>query len=222
MRAKTSTARHGSAPVSQIYAHRSESTYPEHYQAHCSSIDTVGDVLDKQEETYHIAYFQGYREFREIGLPSELPAEMKEAILERPELIKARNRIQELVTKADFAAAENEKYEYRKLHTRIRLSELYRYQAQWVWERRDLRTVSRGKVEPECLESNPCSRALALIMPELGCIAETLSSAESLSFDEKLLFARHLLTQCRRDYDVDRNLHSPTVSVKPHPPPRGL
>lgn len=68
---------------------------------------------------YHIAYFQGYRKFREIGLPSELPAEMKEAILERPGLIKARNRIQELVTKADFAAAEFEKYEHRKLHTRV-------------------------------------------------------------------------------------------------------
>ena len=123
--------------MSQIYAHWSESTYLEHYHAHCSLIDTVSDVLDEQEEMYHMAYFQGYRQFWEIGLPSELPAKMKEAILERPELIESRNRIQELVTKAGFAAAENEKYEYRKLHTHIQLSELYHYQAEWFQERRD-------------------------------------------------------------------------------------
>lgn len=38
-------------------------------------------------------------------------------------------------------------------------------------------------------------------MHEPGCIAEILSSKEPLSFDEKLLFAKHLLTLCRRDYD---------------------
>lgn len=38
-------------------------------------------------------------------------------------------------------------------------------------------------------------------MHEPGCIAETLSSKEPLSFDEKLLFAKHLLKLCRRDYD---------------------
>jgi hypothetical protein len=188
--------------VSQIYAHRSESTYPEHYQAHCSSIDTVGDVLDEEEETYHIAYFQGYRQFREVGLPSELPAEMKEAILRRPELVEARDRLQELLTKADFLAAEHAKHEYRKLHTHIRLSELYRHQSEWFQERRDWRVLNRGRNDPECPESNTCTRALALIMPELGSLAAALSSSEPLSFDERLLFAEQLLTQCRRDYDV--------------------
>ena len=202
MRAKTSTARHGSAPMSQIYTHQSESTYLEHYQAHCSSINTVSDVLDEEEEMYHIAYFQGYRQFQEIGFPSELPAEMKEAILERPELIKARNRIQELVTKADFAAAEFEKYEYRKLHTRIQLSKLYCYQAEWFQERRDRRVLNQGRNDPECPESNTCMHALALIIPELERLAATLSSTEPLSFDERLLFAEQLLTQCRHDYDV--------------------
>lgn len=39
-------------------------------------------------------------------------------------------------------------------------------------------------------------------MPELGYIAEMLSSAEPLSFDKKLLFTRHLLIQCHYDYDM--------------------
>ncbi|RDH29538.1 hypothetical protein BDQ94DRAFT_173810 [Aspergillus welwitschiae] len=75
-------SRHGSAPVSQIYSYKSEGMYPTHYQAHCSSIDTFGDVLDEEEETYHIEYFQGYGQFREVGLSQELPAELEEAILQ--------------------------------------------------------------------------------------------------------------------------------------------
>jgi hypothetical protein len=39
-------------------------------------------------------------------------------------------------------------------------------------------------------------------MPELGCLAATLTSTKPLSFDQRLLFAEQLLTQCRRDYDV--------------------
>ena len=38
-------------------------------------------------------------------------------------------------------------------------------------------------------------------MPELECLAATLSSTEPLSFDEILLFAGQLLTQCCCDYD---------------------
>lgn len=90
------TGRHGSAPVSQIFGHKSAKTYPEHYQAHCSSIDTVGDVLD-EEETHHIEYFQGYEQFREVGLPRELSAEEKEAILECPELVARRDCIEQLL-----------------------------------------------------------------------------------------------------------------------------
>ncbi|KAK1141018.1 hypothetical protein N8T08_009675 [Aspergillus melleus] len=194
--------RHGSAPVSQIYGHKNEGTYPTYYQAHCSSIDTVGDVLDEEEETYHIDYFQGYGQFREVGLPHELPAEVEETILQRPELVAIRARIEQLDTKADPEAINFKKNEYRKVLISIRLSELHHYQAQWVRERRDWRILNRGKNPHESLESNAYTRALTQIMPEMGCIAETLSSAEPLSHEEKLLFGNQLLTQCRRDYDV--------------------
>ncbi|PLB48229.1 hypothetical protein P170DRAFT_360496, partial [Aspergillus steynii IBT 23096] len=195
-------ARHGSAPVSQIYAHRSESTYPEHYQAHCSSIDTVGDVLDEGEETYHIEYFQSYRQFREVGLPCELPAEMEVAIMKMPEIVEARDRIKQLLDNADHFGAAEEEQEYRKLYTRIQLSELHRFQHEWVQERRQRRVLNRGKDEPDWPEGNTRTRALALIMPELDHLGATLSIPKQLAFDERLLFAEQLLTQCRRDYNV--------------------
>lgn len=39
-------------------------------------------------------------------------------------------------------------------------------------------------------------------MPELEFLGAALSSAEPLSFNQKLLFAESILTQCHRDYDV--------------------
>lgn len=162
----------------------------------------MGDVLNEKEDTSHIDYFQGHRQFRELGLPRELPAEVKEAILAFPELVVIRSRIQELIEKGEFEAVEYERLQHKKKLVRLRLSELHRYQAQWVRERRDRRIVNREKEDPDTLESNACTDALAQIMPELGCIAATLASGKPLSFDEKLLFAEQLLIQCRRDYDV--------------------
>ncbi len=160
-------------------------------------------MLDEEEETYHIEYFQGYGQFREVGLPQELSAELEEAILRREELTNLRAYIVLLCEKGENAEIVNfYKNEYRKTLVSIRQLELRRYQTQWVRERRDQRILTRGKNQHESLESDACTRALTLIMPEVGYIAETLCSAEPLTHDQKLLFGSQLLTQCRRDYDV--------------------
>ncbi|RJE17657.1 hypothetical protein PHISCL_10007 [Aspergillus sclerotialis] len=158
-------ARHGSAPVSQIYSHRSASTYPEHYLAHCSSIDTVGDVLDEPNETYHIEYWQGYRQFREVGFPTTLPAEKEKSILENAELVGLKSRIQDLLGKGDLAAAESVKREYRRKQVRLRVDELSRHQGEWFRERRDQRILNRGNGDVECAENHTCARALVRICP---------------------------------------------------------
>jgi hypothetical protein len=158
--------------------------------------------LDEEEETYHIEYFQGYGQFREVGLPQELPAELEEAILQREELTSLRAHIARCGKGESTEDVNFYKNEYRKTLTSIRQSELHRYQTQWVRERRDQRILSRGKNPHESLQSDACTRALTLIMPEVRYIAETLCSAEPLTHDQKLLFGSQLLTQCRRDYDV--------------------
>lgn len=114
-----------------------------------------------------------------------------------------RDCIKQLVAdQASSADVDYERWEYRKSFVSIRLSELGCYKADWFEERRKQQILSRGKAKPENLENNPCSQALALIMPKLGCLAEMLSSTEPLSFEEKLLFTKHLLKQCCCDYDV--------------------
>lgn len=159
-------------------------------------------MLDEEEETYHIEYFQGYGQFREVGLPQELPAELEEAILQREELTNLRDHIVRCEKEENVEIVNSYKNEYRKTLTSIRQSELHRYQTQWVRERRDQRILARGKGQREPLGGDACTRALTLIMPEVGYIAETLCSAEPLTHDQKLSFGNQLLTQCRRDYDV--------------------
>ncbi|KAJ5500694.1 hypothetical protein N7453_009745 [Penicillium expansum] len=194
--------RHGSAPVSQIMAHKGAGTFPEHYQAHCSSIDTVSAILDEDNESDHIEYFQGYMQFYERGLPSELPAETKESILEKPDMLEMRDRMKIFEQNHDENSLKNEKLEYRKALVRHRLFELKQYQNRWVRKKRDQKIINRGKKEPTHLENDISTRAQMLIMPEVARIATAMSCNKELSFDEKLLFVQDLQTQCARDFDV--------------------
>lgn len=95
-------------------AHQGLGTFPEHFQAHCSSIDTVSAVLDEEDRSDHIEYFQGYVQFYERGLPGELPAETKESILEKPDMLKIRDRIELFEQSHDEKSLKSEKLIYRK------------------------------------------------------------------------------------------------------------
>ncbi|KAJ5274114.1 hypothetical protein N7478_009239 [Penicillium angulare] len=174
-------------------AHQGPYTFPEHYKAHCSSIDTVSAVVDEADQSDHIEYFQGYVQFYERGLPSELPAEVKKSILEKPDMFERSH---------DANSFEHEQLECRKALVRHRLSELKQYQNRWVREKRDQKIINRGKEEPAHLENDICTRAQMLIMPEVARIATAMSCTKELSFDEKLLFVQDLQTQCVPDFDV--------------------
>ena len=183
-------------------AHRGPGTFPEHYQAHCSSIDTVSAVLDEENQPDHIEYFQGYVQFYERGLPGELTAETKESILDKPDMVEIRDRIKFFEQSRDEKSLKNGKLEYRKALVRHRLFELKQYQNRWVQEKRDQKILNRGKEEPMPLENDIRTRAQMLIMPEAARIATAMSCAKVLSFDEKLLLVQDLQTQCSRDFDV--------------------
>lgn len=195
--------RHGSALVSQIYGHKGAGTYPKDYLLHCSSIDTVSAVLDEEDQSEHIEYFQGFERFYEPGLPGKLPAGIEQSILVNPELLEIRSRIERLEDQnADKESINAERLNYKKTVVRHRLFELKEYQARWVRERRDQRILNRGKQEPLTLEKEVRTRAQALVMPELSRIAALMSCNRELSFDETLLFVQDLQSQCARDFDV--------------------
>lgn len=194
--------RYGSALVSQLYGHKDGKTYETSYVAHCSSIDTVACVLDEEKDDRHIEYFQGYKQFCEPGLPGHLPAGIEESILDSDELAEIRSRIGSADATGNKDLEKYERLQYRKTHTRLRLSALTNYRTQWVRDRRDWRVLSGGQKSPDEPERNACTRALALIMPEIGRLAAVMSSTDPMSFDEKLLFMKDLQKQYSRDYDV--------------------
>lgn len=109
-------------------AHQGPGTFPEHYQAHCSSIDIVLAVLDEEDQPDHIEYFQGYVQFYKRGLPGELTAETKESILDKPDIVEMRDWIKFFEQSHNKKSLKNEKLEYRKALVRHRLFELKQYQ----------------------------------------------------------------------------------------------
>ncbi|CAL5871597.1 uncharacterized protein PFLUO_LOCUS5850 [Penicillium psychrofluorescens] len=183
-------------------AHRGLETFPEHYQAHCSSIDTVSAVLDEEDQSDHIEYFQSYVQFYERGLPGELPADIKESILKNQDMVEMRARMKLFEQSHDEESLKIEKMEYRKTLARKRLLELKQYQNRWVREKRDQKILNRGKEELEHWEKDTHTRAQKFIAPEVARIASAMSCNKELSFDEKLLFVQDLQTQCGRDFDV--------------------
>lgn len=196
------TGKHGSALVSQIYGHKDAGTYPKDYVLHCSSIDTVSAVLGEEDQSSHIEYFQGCEKFYERGLPGELPAEVEEKILLKPEMVEIRSRIEELEALGDKISINAERLKYRKTLVRFRLSELKKYQSSWIRERRDQRILNKGKDERALDDDDVCTRVQALIMPDFARISTLMNFDGELSFDEMLLFVEDLKNHCERDFDV--------------------
>ncbi|KAJ5711789.1 hypothetical protein N7488_005945 [Penicillium malachiteum] len=195
--------KYGSTPVSQIYGHKDAGTYPKDYLLHCSSIDTVSAVLGEEEQSNHIEYFQGFERFYERGLPGELTAEIEASILQTPELVDTKHRIEQLESSnGDRESIATEKLNYRKALLRLRLAGLKEYQNRWIRERRDQRILNRGKEEPAFTENHVCTRAQSLLMPEIARISPLMSSDRELYSDEMLLFVEDLKTHCERDFDV--------------------
>jgi hypothetical protein len=194
--------RYGSAPVSQILAQRDPNTFPEHYQAHCSSIDTVSAILDEKAETKHIAYFQGYGQFCEPGMPVELPAHMKENILMLPEITEIQTSIEEFEKVGDDEGLMIARLQYREALVRQRRIGLKNYQDSWVQAKRDQDILNRRKGEPSKASKDICTRTQYLIMPELARIAHAMSGTTELTFQEKLHYVEDIQTLCSRNEDV--------------------
>ncbi|KAJ6105933.1 hypothetical protein N7512_009450 [Penicillium capsulatum] len=141
------------------------------------SVIEVSAVLGEGEQSNHIEYFQGFERFYERGFPGELPAEIEANILQKPEILDIKSRIEQLESQnADKESINAERLNYKKTVIRHRLFELKEYQTRWVRERRDQRILNRGKEEPLMLENEVCTRAQALVMPELSRIATLMSS----------------------------------------------
>ena len=87
--------------VAQVLTQKDNNVYGRDYVAHCSSISTVDEALEEEEDTTHIDYFQSYAQFHETGLPCKLLAIHEENVEQDPELMQLKMRISDLKGKGE-------------------------------------------------------------------------------------------------------------------------
>ena len=189
--------------VAQVLTQKDDNVYGRDYVAHCSSISTVDEALEEEEDTTHIDYFQSYAQFHETGLPCKLLAIPEENVEQDPELMQLKMRISDLKGKGEDSGLLLElRSEYGVAKARLRASALQQYQTAWVQEQRDWKILTRGKLHPEHLDHTGCTRVLSKVMPELGRLAATMSANEPLQSDEKLAVIKDLYVHGNQDFDV--------------------
>ncbi|KAJ5652065.1 hypothetical protein N7507_009491, partial [Penicillium longicatenatum] len=116
-----------------------------HYQAHCSSIDTVSAILDEKPQSKYIAFLQVYGQFCEPGMLVELPAHIEERILNLPEISRIKERIEYFQHCGDDENLSVAKLQYRESLVRQRRAALKSYQDSWVQAKRDQNILNRVK-----------------------------------------------------------------------------
>ena len=133
--------------------------------------------MGEEPQHDHVGYFQGFSQFREKGLPRELPAKEKARVNRDPQLLKLQKRVQLLqsgpVSNIDIKSATNEARNYR---ARIMRKRLAQFQLEWVRQRRDWKINTRGKESPEDDTETDLENALSRIMPERSRLARMMLS----------------------------------------------
>ncbi|KAI9807092.1 MAG: hypothetical protein M1825_005809 [Sarcosagium campestre] len=160
--------------------------YGQSYVANTSSADGRRRFNDEEPEHDHIDYFQGFSQFREKGLPRQLPAKEKARVYEDPQLLDLQKRVQSLqigsASDLDIKHAINEARNYR---ARVMKKRLAQFQLDWVRQRRDWKIDTRGKECPEDNTKTDLESALSRIMPERRRLARLMLSDRSTTEQER-------------------------------------
>ncbi|KAL4861637.1 hypothetical protein BDV12DRAFT_190940 [Aspergillus spectabilis] len=183
-------------------AHKTQEIYGQDYVAHITRVDTVNSLLGNEPDTRLADYFQGFGQFNERGLPSELPAEWLIELQYGPTLMEIDREIE--VAKACGSAKEIKNLEKRKKNEQKKMytAELKKFQVEWVQKRQEWNIMTRGKLSPDVTERITKKRALCNVMPELGRLVKRMSSDKPLTFDDKLQVTKDLHALSTRDDDV--------------------
>ncbi|KAL6713000.1 hypothetical protein ACLMJK_009396 [Lecanora helva] len=151
--------------------------YGQSYVANTSSADGRRRFAGEEPQHDHINYFQGFSQFREKGLPRQLPAKEKARVNEDSQLLDLQKRIRslrnELASDLDIKHATNEARNYK---ARVIKKRSAQFQLEWVRQRRDWKIDTRVKGRPEDDTKTDLESALARVMPERLRLARTMLS----------------------------------------------
>ena len=158
------------------------------YVANCSSVAGIEAFLGEVAEHRHVDYFQGLEQFREHGLPYELPTAKRDELENDPELREMRAEVAALTQKYDphsliterssLTEARNRLSTYRKT---LKRETLQQYQKQWVQNQRVRKILTREKERVEDVRRNGLLQHLCLLRLERGRLTKVMASDASLT-----------------------------------------
>ncbi|KAI9773298.1 MAG: hypothetical protein M1839_002158 [Geoglossum umbratile] len=195
--------RYTEAERSQHITQNDPRVYGQSYVANTSSCDGRRAFLDEAAQHDHIQYFQGFGKFREKGLPHTLPAEKKAALDSNPQIIKLKDRLQQLEMESasaeDIRSARNKVRGCRDSLERVALQE---FQNQCVKDQRDWKIRTQGKEQAKDFTPTKLVQTLSKIMPEHSRLTKILISDQVISEQERKQAVIDLCSFITRDYTV--------------------
>ncbi|KAI3557141.1 hypothetical protein CABS02_02692 [Colletotrichum abscissum] len=163
------------------------------YVADCSSVDGLSAFLGEKADHTANDYFQGLEKFHEAGAPTTLPARVEKDLRKREDVMILEQRIS---TTDDAAVKTNLTKSLRRLQRRLKTEALAEYRQLWVRERRDWKTLTRGKVEPSRSDNNV--NCLVAFIPELGRTTKMMVSGEECTKEA----IQDLFTLASKDFTI--------------------
>jgi len=171
------------------------------YVANTSSVDGQAAFLGEPINHKHIDYFQGLGQFREPGLPCELPVRLEEGLKQDAQLQELEEEVRQCPRECSTALKQSKQLleSHWKRLKRIALRE---HQEQWVEERRDRQIITRGKEQFDDHQRTDLVESLCLLFPERKRIAQKLISDNVMTSEDRWLAMEDLRVLCTRDISV--------------------
>jgi len=134
--------------------------------ANCSSVDRQGAFLGEPRDHRHIDYFQSLEKFREAGLPCELPIRIEKTLRHDPRLCHLQSEVDRLEREeGQTSPAVEATREVERFRKTLKRTTLYRYQREWVKDRRKWKILSRGREQPSDDDKADLAQCLFLLIP---------------------------------------------------------
>jgi hypothetical protein len=158
----------------------------------------LGEKADHRE----VEYFQGLEQFREQGLPYQLPAAERDKLQDDSVLGDLQHNLRALRLQGAPSAVNEAKKHLSRYRETLERETLRQYQKQWIQERRVWKILSRGKERAKDVCRNDLFQHLCLLRPERGHLARMMASEEPLSLADNWQAIRDMQSLITQDFTV--------------------
>ncbi|KAH6617437.1 hypothetical protein F5144DRAFT_586453, partial [Chaetomium tenue] len=187
--------RYTAAERSQHILHFHPGIFDEFYAGNISSCDGAAAFLDEDPDHSVPEFFRGIGQFRERGVPTELPTALDAALKRNPEVL-ALEQAMSVATGVERVAILTEK---KNLLKKLRREKLESYRWDWLVQRRKEKVLSRGRLA-QCPERDP--HPLNELIPQKGRLAILMADDSAIAFADLQAAMEDVLFLLKEDWTV--------------------